>query len=81
MIDTNASESVLIARLRARESDASEADVGVLRHQLKFADPMAPDERQRIVSIDTGAPAAIESCIRQIRDRSGGLFQGAAVLT
>ena len=81
MIDTNAPESVLIARLQARESDASEADVSVLRHQLKFADPMTPDERQRTVSINTGAPAAIESCIRQIRDRSRGLFQGAAVLT
>jgi hypothetical protein len=68
VIDTYASRSVLITRLQAREYDASEADVDVLQHQLKFADPLTPDERKTTIFIDTEVPVEIESCIRQIRN-------------
>ena len=74
MIDTHASKSVLVARVQSRESDASEADVNVLQHQLKSADPLTPDERKTTVSINTGVPAEIESCVRQMQDRTG-VFQ------
>lgn len=72
MIDTRAAQSVLADRLQARENDASEANVDVLRHQLDVADPLTPDERKTTVFIDTGAHVELESCVRLIRDMSGG---------
>lgn len=75
MVDSYASRSVLVARLQARENDASEADVDVLQYQLEFADPLTPVEREMTLFIDTEVPVEIESCIRLIRDRSGGLNQ------
>ena len=77
MIDTNASRSELVARLRARISDASEADVEVLEHQLACADPLTAVELLSTISIDTELATGIEDCVRQIRDRSG-VFRTAA---
>ena len=74
VIDTYASRAELVARLQARESDASESDVNVLQHQLKFADPLTPAERTATISVDTEIPVRIEACVSQIRDRSGGPF-------
>lgn len=70
MLDTYASRSELLARLQARESDASEADVDVLQHQLDFADPLTAVERLTTISVDTEVPDGIEACIREIRDKS-----------
>jgi predicted kinase len=66
MVDTVASHCELVARLRSRESDASEADVRVLEHQLDVADPLTANERSTTISIDTEASAGIETCVRQI---------------
>ena len=75
MIDTNASKSELAARLQAREADASEADFNVLQHQLKFADPLTPNERTATIFVNTGVPVEIEPYVRQIRDRADRLAQ------
>ena len=53
MVDTNAPKSELVSRLRARTSDASEADVDVLEHQFDCADPLTAVERLSTISIDT----------------------------
>jgi len=71
MIDTRASKSVLVARLKARGIDISEADVNVLQHQLESADPLTAAERTTTISVDSEVPVEIECCIRQIRDKSG----------
>jgi aminoglycoside phosphotransferase family enzyme/predicted kinase len=70
MIDTHASKPELLARLQAREIDASEADVDVLQHQLESTDPLTSDERRTTISIHTEAAFAIDACVRQIRDKS-----------
>jgi hypothetical protein len=75
MVDSYASRSVLVARLQDRENDASEGDVDVLQYQMEFADTLTPVEREMTLFVDTEVPAEIESCIRSIRDRSGGLNQ------
>ena len=67
MIDTCASKSELTSRLMHRESDASEADINVLQHQLEFSDPLTPVERQTTISIDTEAPIDLDSILAKIR--------------
>jgi predicted kinase len=69
MIDTYASSSELTSRLQRRESDASEADINVLQHQLEFADPLTPAERLTTISIDTEAPIDLDSILAKIRGR------------
>ena len=54
-----ASEATLRARIveRARAAtDASEADLGVLDHQLRTQEPLAPEERACAVDIDAEVP-------------------------
>ncbi len=54
-----ASDATLRARIverLQRARDASEADLGVLDHQLRTREPLAPDERAYIVDIDAEAP-------------------------
>ena len=76
MVDTCASSAELTCRLQRRESDASEANVKVLRHQLEFADPLTPAERQTTISINTEAPIDFDSILANIRGvNSAGLVR------
>ena len=55
IVQTVAGEKTLVKRLqrRAGSSDASEADVRVLRYQLETADTLGPDEKQLALTVNT----------------------------
>jgi len=55
LVRTIASETELRKRLkhRIKHDDVSEADIAVLRHQLDSADPLAADEMEEAVTVDT----------------------------
>ncbi|MET0731767.1 MAG: AAA family ATPase, partial [Casimicrobiaceae bacterium] len=60
ILDCTARESVLRERIARRHSagnDASDADLAVLDHQLRMQDPLAPDETDDAIVVDT------ESCV------------------
>ena len=57
LIDCTAPEATLAARIRQRmatQADASDADLGVLAHQLREREPLGADERPE--QLDTAAP-------------------------
>jgi predicted kinase len=59
IVDFVAPIDVLRTRVQERHeagADASEADIHVLEHQLRVADPITPDERTVTVTFDAGAP-------------------------
>jgi uncharacterized protein len=59
IVDFVAPIDVLRTRVQERHEagvDASEADIHVLEHQLRVADPITPDERTVTVTFDAGAP-------------------------
>jgi predicted kinase len=56
LLDVTASESVMRKRIAARHagrSDASEADLAVLDHQLRNHDPITPFERPHLIPLNT----------------------------
>jgi aminoglycoside phosphotransferase family enzyme/gluconate kinase len=63
VVDCDAPISVLEERLRRRGEDASEADIEVLRHQLRNADPVSPEEP--VVRVRTDDPGAIAAFLRR----------------
>lgn len=59
IVDFAASDATLRARVAGRAaagSDASDADLAVLEHQLATREPLAPDERVFAVTYDAEAP-------------------------
>lgn len=59
IVDCDASESTLKARVEARAragSDASEADLAVLAHQLAVAEPLSYDELRYTIACDAERP-------------------------
>jgi aminoglycoside phosphotransferase family enzyme/predicted kinase len=59
IVDFGAPMDILRTRVQERHQtgvDASEADVRVLEHQVRVADPITPDERALTVTYDAGAP-------------------------
>jgi predicted kinase len=60
-----------IAKRRAAASDASEADLHVLRLQRRSAEPFAPDEQAAIVTIDTEDEASIAAALDRLARLNG----------
>ncbi len=57
-----------LARRAAAGKDASEADLAVLRHQLRTQEPLTPDESGSAIIVDTEAeidPAALAGAVNQ----------------
>jgi hypothetical protein len=52
----------------ADSSDASEANLKVLEHQLTSYIPLSPNELQSTITIDTSQPSDIEALCKQIKD-------------
>ena len=68
LLRTTASEAELRKRLEGRpgRESVSEADAAVLRHQLESADPLAADEVDTTVTVDTGAEIDIAELTAEI---------------
>jgi aminoglycoside phosphotransferase family enzyme/predicted kinase len=65
IVNCIADRAVLEARIRSRERDASEADMAVLAHQLRIAEPPAADEPAIVVRTD--AEVTLHPLLRRIR--------------
>ena len=59
----HAPAAVLEQRVQARERDASEADVAVLRRQLALQEPLQPAERSRAIDVDTARPVDMAAIV------------------
>jgi predicted kinase len=62
IVDCVASAAALRARVTARAlagNDASEADLAVLEHQLRTAEPLSREELRFAIAYDADAPAAL----------------------
>jgi aminoglycoside phosphotransferase family enzyme/predicted kinase len=75
ILDVQAPESVLRARIRERaaaKSDASEATIAVLDSQLANHEPLASEERPHVVTWNTNLPDSQSGgVVRQVLDRIG----------
>jgi len=75
IIDVAARESTLRERVASRAaagSDASDADLAVLEHQLRSREPLAPEEQVFVVTYDAEAPlerARQPDAWRAVRER------------
>jgi aminoglycoside phosphotransferase family enzyme/predicted kinase len=75
IVDFEASDSTLrerVAQRAAAGSDASDADLAVLEHQLRTREPLAPEEQAFVVTYDAGAPlerARRPDAWRAVRER------------
>jgi len=61
ILDFEAAESTLrerIGRREAAQSDASEATLEVLSHQVQSREPLADDERPDVIHVDSEDPQA-----------------------
>jgi aminoglycoside phosphotransferase family enzyme/predicted kinase len=70
ILDMRAPEAVLRerVRLRAREArDASEAGLAVLDHQLATHEPLAPDELEKTLGVDSRTPPATAELVAELR--------------
>lgn len=67
ILDFNAPEQELKRRIMARQqsgSDASEATLDVLEHQLKTAKPFSPEESKHVISVDTCEKDALHKLLQ-----------------
>ena len=64
IIDCAADRSVLEARIRSRDRDASEADAAVLAYQERVAEPLAADEPA--IAVRTDASLALQPLLPRI---------------
>lgn len=70
ILDFHASEAALRRRIAERQrqrQDASEADLAVLQHQIESRDPLAPDELDRTIALDTERPDAASQALTALR--------------
>jgi uncharacterized protein len=68
--------STLASRLRARALtalDPSEATEAVLDHQLRTLQPLAADELQHAISVDTSSPGTASEAVKAIQARLSSL--------
>lgn len=76
IVECQASPELLEQRLRqraAQQADASDADVAVLRYQLTHHDPLAAEEREMALRVDSGQDAAEAAVrLRAVADRCLG---------
>ncbi|MBM4208241.1 MAG: aminoglycoside phosphotransferase [Gammaproteobacteria bacterium] len=70
ILDFTAREETLTARLQQRTNDASEADVAVLRHQQKTADPLLESEKAFTLTIDTEQDDSFDRLMSALKARS-----------
>ena len=66
ILDCQAGAETITARLLKRNAsatDASEAGIEVMRHQLVTQDPLTPGERSRVIAIDTEHPVEISQLL------------------
>jgi aminoglycoside phosphotransferase family enzyme/predicted kinase len=74
ILDLHAEEQVLRERLqrRAREAtDASEADLAVLAHQLATREPLTGEEQDQALAIDTAGGGDVGALLGRLRERLG----------
>ncbi len=72
VLDCRAPEAVLRARVSARgikRKDASEADLGVLEHQLRAREPLTRREAACTIAVDTDRPYTPADLVAQILAR------------
>lgn len=70
ILSCTASQAELERRIRARARggrDASEADLAVLAHQLRTADPLSPAERRQTITVDTERDVRYEALAARLR--------------
>ena len=63
ILDFRTSEDELRRRIAERQrqtQDASEADLAVLRHQIDTRQPLAPEELDAVIAVDTERPGGME---------------------
>ncbi len=57
-----------VARRLAADTDASDADLAVLSHQLAGREPLSAAERSHAVFIDSRGPCALDALVRTLSD-------------
>jgi aminoglycoside phosphotransferase family enzyme/predicted kinase len=67
IIEVTASPATLRQRIVSRARGASDADLGVLEHQLDSWEPLTPDESRHALRVDTGTPVDIGELMDRIR--------------
>ena len=70
ILDCHASHATLRQRIEARSAagtDASEADLGVLEHQLAIEVQLSEAERQHVIRLDTETTIDTEALLQKIR--------------
>jgi len=71
ILECHADPATLEYRVRERHRkgrDASEADIAVLRNQLRRREPLTAAERDRAVTVDTAGAPAIGTIVRELID-------------
>lgn len=79
IVDVTASASVLrqrVAERYASRTDASEADIAVLEHQLEIDEPVDGNEQHAYIRVDTGGRIDADALAQQIERCCGRLQQG-----
>jgi predicted kinase len=69
ILDVTAPEAVLRERVAARQADArdpSEAGLAVLEAQIGKREPLAADEREQTITVDTGDPSGLGRFLDQV---------------
>jgi len=70
ILDCHASHATLRQRIEARSAagtDVSEADLGVLEHQLAIEVQLSEAERQHVIRLDTETTIDTEALLQKIR--------------
>ena len=70
ILECVADVETLRQRIIVRKNDVSDADLKVLDMQCSEWQPLGEDERINTLTVDTGAPADIDSLVSQIKKSS-----------
>jgi hypothetical protein len=82
IVEVRASRDILAARVRRRKRegrDASEADIGVLEHQLAIAEGLDEAEAKQALQFDTSGAAEAGEFVDRVRAAIGRPLGGAKV--
>ena len=74
ILSCHAAEPLLRQRLRAREqagSDASEAGIAILAHQIESSEPLSADELEEVIRIDSENYSLVDFLHRIVRQPDG----------
>jgi len=66
IIEFVARDETLRQRIRGRKQDVSDADLGILEHQIKNWRPLEPDELDYLITLDTEAAINIETLMNRL---------------